>query len=485
MMTLTLTIENFTVLPDAGPLSISLSGRRGIDIGRDQYLDWTLPDPDRVISGKHAEIRHRDGGYWLQDVSRNGTFLNRNPQRLQEACRLKDGDRIQIGQYVILVQIAGAAAPAEAPPALPPADPRDYWDLPGEAPPVPSHSLRPASALRPVRPDFIDWAVDMPGHPGPAGSPRPEPPREMDWARAAPPTPPPPTAPMPTPRRPAETPHAFDPPLGAPPPFAAPPVAAPPFAAPPLAPSPPAEPLPPAAPPAALPDSPWNVPDAGRPARPPESTPGERAPRDSAPRGAEAPARAPLDGDEFVRRFAAGLGIPPEILGWQDPGDLAEEAGRLLRLSADNVKQLLAARTESKRVAKAASQTTIQALDNNPLKFSPTVDDALRIMLGRPSSGFLEARRALESSFRDLKTHQVKTYGAMQNALRLLMEDLSPEGIEASDEKDRGLGGLLGSRKARLWDIYTARWDTLASPHDDGMVDAFMMFFSDCYDKSR
>ncbi len=208
-----------------------------------------------------------------------------------------------------------------------------------------------------------------------------------------------------------------------------------------------------------------------------------------AARGGRARAEQTGGGDPGGRcvRAAArgGSRHSPEILAWQDPGDLAEEAGALLRLSADNLKQLLAARTESKRAAKAASQTTIQALDNNPLKFSPTVDDALRIMLGRPSSGFLDARRAMDASFRDLKTHQVKTYIAMQNALRLLTEELSPEGIEASDEKDRGLGGLLGSRKARLWDIYTARWDALASPHDDGMVEVFMMFFSDCYDKSR
>ena len=75
-MGLTLTIENETSLPDGGPLSVSVAGKRGLDIGRDTHLDWTLPDPTRVISGKHCEVRYRDGGYWLYDVSTNGTFLN-------------------------------------------------------------------------------------------------------------------------------------------------------------------------------------------------------------------------------------------------------------------------------------------------------------------------------------------------------------------------------------------------------------------------
>ena len=457
-MTLTLQIENFTVLPDGGPLSISLSGKRGIDIGRDQYLDWTLPDPDRVISGKHAEVRHRDGGFWLHDVSRNGVFVNRNSQRLQEAYRLKDGDRIQIGPYIILARIDGEAAPAQASHPVRSDVAQDYWDVAAEAPPVPSHHLRPPEALRPVRADFVDWLVDLPEPIGPAGARTSKGPGAVpDWEAPRP-------TPLPVPRRHPEPPFqtpAFEPPVAAPQ-IPAPPVPGPSASTPEL--------------PSAR--DPWAVSDAARFARAPEPSPRSAA-------EPSASARADLDADTFVRRFAAGLGIPPEILAWQDAGDLAEEAGAILRLNAENVKQLLAARTDSKRAARAANQTTIQALDNNPLKFSPTVDDALRIMMGRPSSGYLEARRAMEGSFRDLKTHQIKTYAAMQNALRLLAEELSPEGIVASDEKDRGLGGLLGSRKARLWDIYTTRWDALASLHDEGMVDAFMVFFADCYDKVR
>ena len=61
--------------PDGGPIRIEVKGR-GLDLGRDSHLDWTLPDPSRSISGKHCEIRYRDGGYWLHDVSTNGTFVN-------------------------------------------------------------------------------------------------------------------------------------------------------------------------------------------------------------------------------------------------------------------------------------------------------------------------------------------------------------------------------------------------------------------------
>ena len=46
-MTLRLSIENMDRLPDGGPLRVEVKGR-GLDIGRDAHLDWTLPDPSRT-----------------------------------------------------------------------------------------------------------------------------------------------------------------------------------------------------------------------------------------------------------------------------------------------------------------------------------------------------------------------------------------------------------------------------------------------------
>src|SRR6266566_2210806 len=138
-MTLTLHIENETSLADGGPLSVSIKGKRGLDIGRDPYLDWTLPDPSRFISGRHCEVRWHDGAYWLHDISTNGTFLNGAESRLKAAHRLRNGDRFVIGQYII-----AAALEEEA------AEPSDPQQLKG-----------PRDAA-PVRPDFLDWAVDVP-----------------------------------------------------------------------------------------------------------------------------------------------------------------------------------------------------------------------------------------------------------------------------------------------------------------------------------
>ncbi|WP_203236182.1 type VI secretion system-associated FHA domain protein TagH, partial [Methylobacterium crusticola] len=227
-------------------------------------------------------------------------------------------------------------------------------------------------------------------------------------------------------------------------------------------------------------DNPWGQLSLAAPARNPR--PAAPAADPAAAPGAPAPGAAP-GMDAFIQRFAQGAGVPAEVFAWRNPEDLAEELGALTRLAAENLKQLLAARTETKRAARAASHTTVQVLDNNPLKFTPTVEDALRIMFGRPTSGYLTARRAMEEGFRDVKSHEVKLFSAMQHALRLLLQDLDPEAVEASLGDERGLSALLGSRKARLWDLYATRWDALTAAHEDGMMAAFMVFFAECYDR--
>jgi type VI secretion system protein ImpI len=147
------------------------------------------------------------------------------------------------------------------------------------------------------------------------------------------------------------------------------------------------------------------------------------------------------------------------------------------------VQQLLTARLQAKRLARSASHTMIQAVDNNPLKFSPSAEDALRIMFGPPTSSYLDARRAFEQGFDDLKTHQIKTYAAMQQALRRLVADLDPQAIDRETEADRGIAAMVGSRKARLWDAYLARWQAKAGRQEGGLIDVFMDYFAEAYDR--
>ena len=444
-MGLTLKIENHASLPDGGPLSVRATGTRGLDIGRDTYLDWTLPDTGRFISSKHCEVRHKDGSYWLNDVSTNGTFLYGHDKRVQSPYRLRNGDRLVIGQYIVAVEIDSESEEdfqggADAPDFSGQQD--NPWGSQGNVPPpIDPRELQPQKK-RPAGADPLEWFADIPAVETPAPQPPLKPPAPA-WSA-------PPAA------------AAAASIWGAPPAQAAPP-------------PPPAVPPPP--PPVEAPRA------APRQPAPP-------APENEAVTSAQGPFRRTGDearaGDagEFRRAFARGAGISPESIGNRSSAEFAELLGRMIRILADELRALLIARAETKGIVRASNQTMIQAIDNNPFRFSPTAEDALRIILGPPTTSYLDGPKALDLSFRDLKNHQIATFTAMQQALKLLMEDLDPEKIDKSVDQERGIGAMMGSRKARLWDTFQTKWQAKAAQHGDGMVDNFMMLFAKCYDQA-
>jgi type VI secretion system protein ImpI len=145
--------------------------------------------------------------------------------------------------------------------------------------------------------------------------------------------------------------------------------------------------------------------------------------------------------------------------------------------------QLLSARAQAKRLARSSNHTVVQATENNPLKFAHSANEAMRIMLGPATQSYLNPQRAIEQSFEDLKNHQLKTYSAMQHALRMLMADLEPQAIEQDSESVRGIARLLTSRGGRLWEAYRSRWDAKVGRSGNGPVDAFMLYFAEYYER--
>ena len=75
--------------------------------------------------------------------------------------------------------------------------------------------------------------------------------------------------------------------------------------------------------------------------------------------------------------------------------------------------------------------------------------------------------------------------GKSDPAVRQLVEELDPAHIEAKSDNGRGLANIMSSRKARLWDIYVARWQARTEHQQDGMLAAFMDYFADCYDRGE
>ena len=86
---------------------------RSVVVGRDESSDIALPWDDEV-SRVHA-VLERIGADWTvvdDGLSANGTFVN--GERVHGRRRLRDGDRLRVGEVALLY-----TAPAEAPAARP------------------------------------------------------------------------------------------------------------------------------------------------------------------------------------------------------------------------------------------------------------------------------------------------------------------------------------------------------------------------------
>ena len=509
-MTLLLRIENFDQLPDGGPTELAVD-RRLVEIGRAEGLDWTLPDPARVISGKHCEIRYENDAYVLYDISTNGTRVNGQSDRVKSPYRIHDGDRIMVGDYIINASLDADHVVDDG--SVPSAfdvgggDSSDVWGFAGPTPaPVDRKSFRDRNRTGRRDADFSQERIDLPAFDAPA------PP-----APAAPPAAPP-----------ARVPHGESAsPFGPGPEADAPPSAGENIAesgASPFAETPPEEDAPVAPRPRPMPsvgravpegDAPEDesgAPDAfGRatpirslqaprpaplPSGPPEaesapsprSTPTPPARPASAPverraqnRAAEAAPPSPRPsgaGDgALLGAIAEAAGMAPDAFDGVDPRYAAQTIGETLHIVAEDLAKLLRTRSTAKRMTRNRDRTMLGRENNNALKFVPTAGEALEIMFAGRSPGYMDAPETMRSSFRDLQSHEVATYAAMQKALSRLMDDLDPDTIEG-----RVKVGAMGNKRARAWDAYRERWDAYTEPNENGILDVFLAYFADAYD---
>jgi hypothetical protein len=106
-------------------------------IGRSLACDWVLDRSDSV-SRWHARVLFAGGDFHILDTSLNGVYLNDSEERIgrDRQARLRDGDRIRIGDYLIRVEIeddVATSAPASPDAARLPASSDEFSAEPASA----------------------------------------------------------------------------------------------------------------------------------------------------------------------------------------------------------------------------------------------------------------------------------------------------------------------------------------------------------------
>ena len=433
-----------------GKRSSQLFGVTGGRIGRSQDNDWVLPDPDRYVSSHHAKVAFRTGKWVLEDTSTNGTFINGSdtPASIEGPYTLQDGDRLRLGDYEILVSIDerndfpsdatgqlptpprvknGSSKIASAPQDL--GEELDITDLltadsfllndPPKAKSAPepfplndSMEVDPRAILKSAPAAMLGGLSLLDGSTGDTGERAvAQTKKSDDWQMQ--------TRPYDRKTLAALTPTAL----------------------------------------------------ATKPAAKPQAVPTltSAAPQ----REPERMRRASDHVDSGVEAFCRGAGIDPTSLNADAQAAVLTLAGQLVRETALGLMETLKARADLKSKLRL-NQTMIQPAENNPLKFSASVDEAVLKLLDPHGNRYLGPIEAIRDSFADLRNHHTSLMSAMQAGMDEFMNRIEPG--ELQERFDRGLkrGSLLGAtNKMKYWDLYSEFYQALNQRNEQGLPAVF------------
>lgn len=419
-----------------------------IIIGRSQSCHLVLPDEKKYVSSQHAELRESGGQISLLDTSSNGTFLNGSADRINkgESMTIVSGDTLTMGSFKLQIVITEAPASPNAAAANANDDP--FADPFDESPAL----VNPAAETDPF--DFDDTPVD-------AKRSDAEHERRLDEMGIGP--------------------GAWDDkdditPVG--------------------------NNLPP--PPSAsaggqqsasdLSDDDWDgwLSDIPEPATPPAQVP--PVAHDQHASNAETVANAiphPTPGvlqsanDASMQTLLRAAGLNPDEFAHVDSQQLANHAGKMLKSSVQGMMLLLRSRDELKN-AMRAEMTLLGPTDNNPLRFSATVEDSLqKLLTPSATSGFTDANTAIDRALRDIKIHQLAMLEATRSALHIVLSHFDPELLEKNiREKSPLAANMPVAREAKLWEQFQTRYVEIKRDALDDFSDIFGRELRKAYEQS-
>jgi type VI secretion system FHA domain protein len=442
-------------------------GSAGGSIGRNQGNDWVLPDPEKFISGKHCVVTCRNGTYYLSDVSTNGTFVNGSTQPIGNGMEqpLREGDRVQIGEYELVVSIDRADQSSITGPtgfnlgagggfATGPSGPR-HTTAPNGLGGYPQHEPG-----RPVSPDSLGGIFGD---------------NDASWQR------PPPNDPrIFSDHAPTLEQHFTPPPI---------------------------QPPPPQAPPSGIPDN-WDMTEFGQSSTPP-------APAMPPPMGAPPPLRGPVHGlaqpphalgqapqlgghaapfqqpmpafsEDQAGAFAAMLvaaGLDPAAARMvaATPGSHAV-VGKLLAIVVQGMIEVLKARAEIKSQFRVTG-TLFGPAENNPLKFSANGAQALHTLFTANNQAFLDPVGAFAEGFNDIKVHQIAMMAGMRAAFDSMLQRFNPDELAERFEKRLKRAVLNMPGKGRYWELYRDLYEEWTEDADLNFQRLFGETFAQAYEE--
>ncbi|HEX2584951.1 MAG TPA: type VI secretion system-associated FHA domain protein TagH [Steroidobacteraceae bacterium] len=419
--------------------------RAGGSIGRASANDWVIPDA--YVSGQHARVHFHDGRYFLEDTSTNGVFIKNPGNRLPKGQQypLHTGDRVFIDAYEIKVTIDGESdLPASSRPSL--------FDAVNKQNSVVATAALENPRKRTARPEEIN------GIPVDSTIPLPEPSDAIVDAAAL---------------ERVEALEALDASQSLPE------IDFDPFGD--------------------ESQSGLNRIDEGifaAAAAKSESPPPRLSKTSKSSKRVPAKSSLPLNNSESdhyarpdisasmagkqavdIQALLASAGLNQTSI----TPEMADSFGRILQVVIAGVMQMLQTR-EQVRAEFGVRNTSYKKADNNPLKFSVNVEDALHNLLVKRNAAYLKPVEAFEDAFRDMQYHELAMLEAMRAAYNSMLQHFNPDALQVNFNKEVKQGSLWsGPIKLRYWDLYRDRFKSQAQDADQCFRDLFADEFVKVY----
>ena len=505
-------------------------GASGGRIGRSNTCALPLPSPDRYISREHLEIRCRDGRYSLKVISKvNGCSVNDNAVPPGAAVELSHGDKIQLGDYLLLAEIqnesrakdplaafgyssSNRADSLELMASLVPPPPAEMRDSQFDTSPNWAAASNSAARKRPAPPppailhqietdpsatalgQMLDAAPSA-SRGRPAGTTSNKAPafgREETGASALDAflgvdnnslSGMPAAAPLSDqaqglfrqqdvnlamPRQGNNPlPNAFDDDI---------------FAAldKDFGPARGAAPTPPAAvratPSPAVDPLDIDLMADLAPARthviPPPPAAQQVHPSVPAPRAAPVAATGTaVDGSQVLAVLAQALELEPGDLDGAHPMETVKIVGELLNLTVSGLFQMLEMRAQLKNELRIEDRTMIASRENNPLKHTDSARDALRYLVDVRQHGnklFLPPVKAVGDAVADICAHEMAVMAGTRAALLAALKMFAPDTVEKRIKKSGALDSVMPAlHRAKLWESFLSMYGELEKEAED------------------
>ena len=447
-------------------------GKDGITIGRGKNNHWILPDPDRYLSTRHAEIICENSIFYVVDRSTNGTFLNETSESIgkDNQRELKDGDRIIVGDYVLEVSASaanqesseslnGINGPFAEQPVQPLPEPDQILDDPFDNPVAPlavtpaidysmdeallpdNEVLDPLEMINKSRamPAGYDLNLSTQGDSADVLSHAMTLPEVIpdDWDS----TPAFNDTAVVEPASVVQSDIALHQPIDMPAPSVAP-VKEP------------------------------------QPVMLQQQNAGANKPEQVIPAAKSPPQTLSSDtADDLLE----ALGLNKADLSTQQLQQLNQVIGEFVRESIDGLIKVLGSRSSIKNEFRM-SVTTIQSAENNPLKFSANVDDAIENMFVKSGKAYKDPVTSVKEGIETIADHQFSVLAGMRSAFNHLLERFNPELLEAKFDKQKN-NNLLSSKKSRYWESYIENYKEIIKDRDDSFQYLFGDDFVQAYEK--